>query len=209
MYPNFTSPIARFVSLVLLTIAAGCTTTGGTQLEQTASVEMEIPAAVQDQYEQALMQLEAGDDDSAAVQLEAFVELYPGYATPYINLAAIYSRQGRNDEALAALSRALDIDGSDPIALNRLGILKRSSGDFAAAENAWRSAIAAHPEYPNSWYNLAVLYDLYLQNLPAALEHYQAYQRLNLDSGSDADVARWIADLESRIGGPPQTAQAR
>ena len=107
------------------------------------------------------------------------------------------------------LTRSLELDSTNPVALNRLGMIKRRAGDFAAAEAAWLGAIAANPEYPYAWYNLGVLYDLYLQDLPAALEHYQAYQRLEGGGDGDATVALWIADLETRIGSHPQTALVR
>ncbi|MCJ7555303.1 MAG: tetratricopeptide repeat protein [Gammaproteobacteria bacterium] len=169
--------------------------------------EVEIPAEAQRQYGEAVAQLETGEFAVAAAKFEIFVQRYPDYAAAYINLAIIHARQERDDEALLMLSRALEIDSTNPVALNQLALLKRRSGDFGAAESAWRKAIDANPDYLYAWYNLGVLYDLYLQDLPAALEHYQAYQVLNGMADSDAIVARWIADLKNRIGDPPQTAQ--
>jgi tetratricopeptide (TPR) repeat protein len=209
MKANFTSRAVGVASLALLIAAAGCTTPKLAQNEQAAVETVEIPAEVQGQYGEALERLQAGDLDAATLDFEIFVQNYPDYAAAYINLASIYVQQERYEDALAMTSRALELDGTNPVALNRLGMLKRRSGDFAAAESAWRSAIASNPDYPYAWYNLGVLYDLYLQNLPEALVHYQAYQRLSGGAESDATVARWIADLESRIDSLPQTAQAR
>jgi tetratricopeptide (TPR) repeat protein len=209
MYQNSISRIARYGSLALLFVTAGCAVQKTAQNPQENSAEVEIPAEAQRQYGEALAELEMGEFTEAAAQFESFVQRYPDYAAAYINLAIIHVQQERNDQALLMLSRALEIDNTNPVALNQLGLLKRRSGDFAAAENAWRSAIAANPDYAYAWYNLGVLYDLYLQNLPAALEHYQAYQDLNDSADGDVTVARWIADLKSRIGDPPQTAQVR
>ena len=208
MYPNFTSRIVRAATLVVLIASAGCATTRISQDEQAAVEVIEIPAAVQSQYAQAVEQLEAGELESAAGLFEAFVKAHPDYASAYINLASIYDQQERDDDALKMLARCLELDSTNPVALNRLGMIKRRAGDFDAAESAWLSAIAANPDYPYAWYNLGVLYDLYLQDLPSALEHYQTYQRLS-GSESDAAVDRWIADLETRIGSQPQTALAR
>ena len=209
MYQNSISKIARYGSLAMLLVTAGCAVQKTAPNLQETSAVVEIPAEAQRQYGEALMELETGEFAAAAAQFELFVQHYPDYAAAYINLAIIHVQQERDNDALLMLSRALEIDSTNPVALNQLGLLKRRSGDFAAAEKAWRSAIEANPDYAYAWYNLGVLYDLYLQNLPAALEHYQAYQDLGDSADSDVTVARWIADLKSRIGDPPQTAQVR
>ncbi len=209
MYQNFTSRLVRLAAFAVLTAVVGCAAPEKMQNEQAVSEQVVIPVAVQREYSAALMQLEAGDFVTATAQFEAFVEKHPDYAAAYINLASIYAQQQRDSEAMQMIKRALDLDSTNPVALNRLGMLKRRSGDFAGAESAWQSAIASNPDYANAWYNLGVLYDLYLQNLPAALEHYRGYQRLSSNDGSDEMVARWVADLETRIGPPPQTAKAR
>ena len=70
----------------------------------------------------------------------------------------------------------------------------------------------ADPEYAYAWYNLGVLYDLYLQDLPAALDHYTSVTSSVTGNAADEDAARsdrWIADLERRIGTPARAAQAR
>ena len=209
MYQKSISRIVRYGSLALLFVTAGCAAPGPSQNLQDGSAVIVIPAEVQRQYDDALAQLETGELTAAATKFEVFVQRYPDYAAAYINLAIIHAQQERDDEALLMLSRALELDSTNTVALNHLGLLKRRGGDFAAAERAWLDAVAADLDYAYAWYNLGVLYDLYLRDLPAALEHYQAYQRFCGVAEGDAAVARWIADLKSRIGGPPQTAQVR
>jgi hypothetical protein len=60
------------------------------------------------------------------------------------------------------------------------------------------------PDYANAWHNLGVLYDMYLQDLAAAVDHYQRYQQLV--GSADEQTSRWIADLQRRIGDAPKTA---
>ena len=55
--------------------------------------------------------------------------------------------------------------------------------------------------------NLAVLLDLYLAQPGAALEHYEAYQRL--EGGADSDVAAWLVELRTRVNRAPRTADAQ
>ena len=44
--------------------------------------------------------------------------------------------------------------------------------------------------------NIGILYDIYLNNLSAALDHYQHYQAIT--GGRDAQVKRWIQDVKLR-----------
>ncbi|MCP4277021.1 MAG: tetratricopeptide repeat protein [Gammaproteobacteria bacterium] len=183
------------------------------------------PTRVKRKYAAALKTMESGDDVEAAVQFEQFVDVYPYYPGAYVNLGIIYDRLERTDDAYAMLYRAIDIIPEYVYALNQLGMMKRRAGDFDGARNAWLRATKSDPEYLNAWYNLGVLYDIYMQDLPAALEAYQHYQALfvntNRDEGyykglgvyvpppviaPDPEVARWIADLERRIGNSPRAA---
>jgi tetratricopeptide (TPR) repeat protein len=186
------------------------------------------PAKVKRKYAAALETMESGDDTAAAAEFEKFVAAYPHYPGAYVNLAIIYERLDRTDEAHAMLDQALEIIPEYVIALNQLGLMKRRHGDFPGAEDAWIRATESDPEYLNGWYNLGVLYDIYLQDLPAALAAYQRYQDLyvntNSDEGTyeglgvyvpppviepDPQVQRWITDLQRRLGTSARAAQAR
>lgn len=206
MYQLSIKRLSSCFALALLLVAAGCAGPKPSITDASSAV-VTVPPAAQRQYEEALEWMEAGEFEAAAVQFDAFVQRYPNYAGAYINLAIINVKLERDDEALLLLDDALKIDSSNAAALNQLGVIKRRSGDFVGAENAWRAAIAAHPDYAYAWYNLGVLYDLYLQDLRAALLHYQTYQNLTRSTDGDVTVERWIVDLQNRIGAPPQTAR--
>ena len=165
-----------------------------------------VPAAAQRDYQQVLDKLAAEDDRTAIVKLEKFIARYPDYPGAYANLAMVYDRQNRSAEALEALDIAVSIDQDFAPAYNRIGIIKRREGEFEAAEQAWLTAIAADPEYSYAWHNLGILYDLYLGDLPTALEHYERYQLLTLNQ-EDKQIDRWVADLQRRLGEPPRTAR--
>jgi len=169
--------------------------------------------------------MESGDDAAAAVQFEQFIDAYPHYPGAYVNLGIVYDRLERTDEAYAMLDQAMEIVPEYVYALNQLGMMKRRAGDFEGARDAWLRATKSDPDYLNAWYNLGVLYDIYMQDLPAALEAYQHYQTLFVNANSDEGyyeglgvyvpppvidpdpvVARWITDLERRIGNSPRAA---
>lgn len=203
MWRTFTD---KFALIVLGALLAGCS---GTSLVQDSSGSKEMvdaPEHVKRSFRSALEKVEANDDAAAAGELEQFIARYPDYPGAYVNLAIVYDRQERTDEAVWLLNRAIEADADYVYAYNRLGLIKRRQGAFDDAEAAWLEAVKIDPDYSYGWYNLGVLYDLYLQDLSAALVYYQRYQQLmGLSGEKDPVVARWITDLERRIG---QLAQA-
>jgi len=167
------------------------------------------PPWIKRKYQAALETMESGDDAVAAQTFEQFIDAHPHYPGAYVNLAIIYDRLDRPDDAYAMLETAKEIIPGYVPALNQEGLIKRRRGDFEGARQAWLEATQSDPEFANAWFNLGVLYDLYLQDLPAALDAYQRYQATvaGVQGGAEPDpeVERWIVDIERRIG---QTAQA-
>lgn len=85
----------------------------------------------------------------------------PFYATPqfaYFNLAKIYEREGKNDEAIAEYKRALDIDRDYVDAHNSLGILylRQKRADLAIEE--FTEATRLNPKVALYQRNLGVAY---------------------------------------------------
>jgi len=162
-----------------------------------------IPPNVQTHYEQAVAIMAAGDDVDASLRFQEFLLQYPDYPGAHVNLAIIHARNGDDVSAEASITDALILDPLHPEALNQLGMLLRRQGKFEAAENAYLKAVAARPDYALAHYNLGVLNDLYLQNLDAALQHYERYQDI---AGEDKLVMRWITDLKRRVTASQRSA---
>lgn len=163
----------------------------------------DVPSKALTTYEQAVASMAAGDTIDAELRFKEFLLEYPDYPGAHINLAIIFA--GRGDDAAAehSLASALTLDPEHPVALNQLGMLRRRQGQFLEAEAAYLKAVTAAPDYALAHYNLGVLNDLYLQRLDAALQHYERYQEI---AGEDEEVAKWIVDLERRIGAAERTA---
>jgi tetratricopeptide (TPR) repeat protein len=171
--------------------------------------EMPPPPRVQRDYDTAIQHMEAGNDAEATQSLEAFIGANPRWAGAYVNLAILYDRNDQSGKAIELLNQAISIDPEFVPAYNQLGVIKRHQGEFMAAEQAWRTATQINPQYAYGWYNLGVLHELYMQDLRGALDHYRRYQDLMGQTEGDPQVARWIADLERRIGKPGQAAATR
>ena len=152
---------------------------------------------VKDQFEQAVAFMQKGRDTEAAALFANIAKLDPDLASPHTNLGILYYREGKLEQAETAFKEALHIDDKDHVAANYLGMLYRRQGRFNEAESAYEQALAAKPDYGYAHLNLAILYDLYLDNLPKALDHYKEYQRISGDS--DQKLVGWLADLRQRM----------
>jgi tetratricopeptide (TPR) repeat protein len=189
--------------------AAGDSRRGRRNPEQLTDDESQITIAVPERaaasVDRALAAMRNENWIEAEFELEQLVLEYRDFAGPWVNLAVIYSQDDRYDEAMDALDQALVLNPEHAAALNQKGILLREQGEFAAAEQAYRSAISADPGYAIAHYNLGVLLDLYLRRQTEALAAYETYQSLRNEP--DETVARWIVDLRRRLGVSEQSAR--
>jgi tetratricopeptide (TPR) repeat protein len=197
--------------LLIATTFAGCAggSAGVTPTRQVADAvppegeEQAVPAAVRMMFERAAALMTAGDYVEAEVRFKSFLLQYPDYPGAHVNLAIIHAAQQDDAAARAAIDAALALNPDHPSALNLLGQQLRRNGDFSGAEAAYLKAVTVSPGYALAHYNLGVLYELYLQRLDAALEHFEAYQAL---VGEDKQVEKWIADLRRRLAAAQRTA---
>ena len=153
-------------------------------------------------YEQAVAVMASGDFLDAELRLKEFVLRYPRYPGAYVNLAIIHLNDDDREAARAAIDAALLIDPEYPPALNQHGVLLRRSGKILDAEAAYLKAVTADPDYALAHYNLGVLYELYLQRLDVALQHFERYREL---AGEDKQVEKWITDLTRRVAASQRT----
>lgn len=161
-------------------------------------IKQQAARAVAADYAQALGLMNSGKDDDALALFAKIAEKAPQLSGPLVNQALILNKQQKYAEAQAALEKALTINPKNPFANNQLGITFRNLGKFAEAKAAYLTALTQDPGYAKAHFNLGVLADLYLQDLPLAIEHYQKYQ--SLQSTPDAAVTNWIIDLQKRTG---------
>ncbi len=170
--------------------------------------KQQAAAAVGADYAKALGLMSAGKDDDALVVLKGIAGKTPQFSGPLVNEGLIYLRQQKFADAEKVLQSAIKVNAQNPFAFNLLGVALREQGKFPDARAAYESALAIDPNYAKAHFNLGVLADLYMQDLPLALSHYQRYQ--TLQSKPDPAVANWIIDLQKRTGtykAPPAPAK--
>lgn len=154
--------------------------------------------AVAADYARAMGMMDTGQDAEALELLRTISAKAPALSGPLVNQGVILLRQKQYADAETQLLKALEINARNPYGYNLLGIALREQGKFANARSAYESALALDPDYAKAHFNLGVLADLYEQDLPRALTHYERYQALQ--SKPDPAVANWIIDLQKRTG---------
>ena len=148
-------------------------------------------------FQRAVAMLNDGHHEQAVDLLEKVVKQSPGVTAPYINLAIAYRRLDKLEQAEVNLKTALVLVPGHPVACNEYGLLYRETGRFGDARAVYEKALVRFPEYYPMHRNLAILCDLYLNDLECALEHYEIYSRVRPE---DEQVQLWISDLRMRIG---------
>lgn len=162
------------------------------------TAKQQAAAAVGADYAKALGLMSNGKDDDALAVLKAVAQKAPQFSGPLVNEGLIYLRKQQYAEAEKVLQEAVKVNPQNPYAFNLLGVALREQGKFPDAKAAYEAALAIDPNYAKAHFNLGVLADLYMQDLPLALSHYQRYQ--TLQGKPDPAVANWIIDLQKRTG---------
>ena len=176
----------KLLVVVIAIVLTGCQSAP----EKPSPAQAVMPAGATTTYAQAIAAVKAGHDKQAIQLFTGLTRDYPDFAASFTNLGLLYLKQEKLTEAEHAFNQAITINPADAVAYNHLGVVLRQRGQFNEARQAYENA-SAH-------LNLGILNDIYLQNLETALQHYQRYQALTGET--DQQVAKWIVDLERRVG---------
>ena len=150
-----------------------------------------------DDYRRALFALKTGKDEEALTLFNTLSKAHPDFAPSYINVGLIEIKRGNLHTAESALLHAATLAPQQPEIYNSLGVIYRRLGRFDDAKKEYLKALQLAPDYANAQLNLGILYDIYLNDLNAALVHYEKYQTIT--GGDNIVVAKWVIDVKQRI----------
>jgi Flp pilus assembly protein TadD len=175
--------------------------------KERAGVKTVLPAngGLHSSYDQGLSYLEQGQPENAQRIFESLAQSNPDRMEIHNMLGVVYRRRGMLDKAIAEYMKAIALSESLASTASgrtvsaevnyNLAIAHREHGDFRKAEEAYLRSIKLNPNFAAAYYNLGVLYDLYLNQPSDAVRCYREYERL---AGQNQTVDVWIADLEHR-----------
>ncbi len=194
----------NFIPACLLASLMGCASgpaeeQSGTAVSSTSSAikPADVDSATKSAYNKAVNAMKNGRDDSAISQFQAITQTHPNLAAAFVNIGLLHLKHKRYEKAEKSLLQATTIQPSDPVGQTHLGLAYRHLGKFKEAKQAYDQALKSDPKYSFAHLNAGILYDIYLNDLARALNHYQQYQALT--NNADKKVDKWIIDLQRRV----------
>ena len=186
----------QILTLVMLITALSACQMSPTKQVESKKANVEVSSEVRQKYAYALQLMGAGNDDAALKMFNSVSQLNDDLSGPYVNRGLIYLRADKKKQAEQQFREAINRNAENVTALNQLGILLREKKEFKAARKNYEAALAVDSDHANAHLNLGVLCDIYLQDKPCAMKHFQAYIKLK---GEDETVANWIIDLKEQL----------
>lgn len=155
-----------------------------------------VTPVITQQYESALKLMQDGQFDQAQTLFETLSKSAPKLSGPWVNLGIIAEHQGNTDEAFGDYQKALSIKPHNAIALNQMALIRQRQGKFSEALQYYKRGLNSQPDNPDLNYNIAILYELYLQDYKKAVEHYQNY--IDVISSGDKTIENRIKILKRK-----------
>lgn len=182
--------------ILMLVLLGGC---GTTAPRDKAPMDLTALSETQKQsYAQALTALQNEQPDLAEQSLAPLARQFPEVAELKLNLALAQYHQERFEPALQSLQPLLRRNPSIASAHNLAGLIAVHQGRFKDAEQHYQTALAAQPNYTNALYNLALLHDVYFQQVAEAVVYYERYMARVED---DQETSNWLQHLRLSLGG--------
>jgi protein O-mannosyl-transferase len=75
---------------------------------------------------------------------------------PYVNIAHVYDLEGRYDQEIPYLIKALGVDPKQDLAYKNIGVAYVNMGQYDKAIEYWKKAIRYHPTQPSFEYNIGL-----------------------------------------------------
>ena len=164
------------------------------------SIDQAVKATTEsdiEKYRHAITLISSGDLDKAEAELMEFAEDHPELAGPWANLGLISIKRNKLEKAEELLHKALKRNPDMPQAYNLLGFIEKSRNNIIKARDYYIKAVELKSNYTLAHYNLALLYDVYIQDIAKAVAHYQKY--MTLIENKDKKTADWLDQLKASL----------
>ena len=190
-----------YLSIFCITFASiiGCTTQSEKTsrsapeiTQQTANYSTKLSAAQTIELEQALVQLKANEFAKAKTSLSQ-IDTRSKNPSIETNLALAEYQLGEYTSASQRLSLLANSSYADSQIFNLHGLVLLEIGEIIDAEKAFANAIELNKDNYLAYFNLALVNDIYFQNINKAYQHYRKY--LALIPFEDQKTTAWVEEL--------------
>ncbi len=183
-------------------------------------VVKKLPKSAAAWYNLGLSHQYLNEHQKAVSAYRKTVDLKSDFVDGWINLGLSYKELGNLEQAERAAQKALDKDVNHPRALNLMGTLEAEHRRPKQAQEYFRRALEAMPDFDDARYNLANAYSetgddaLAIEMLKPLLEHdphskrnriLQAQMLLNMEKMQES--ASIVLELEKQFQGDPDVWQ--
>lgn len=198
----------KFILAATVLILSACaqtpdkTTVDNEQQKQTSTEtskahSMSVSKSERDRYREGLAALNNNDIAKAQRIFTEFIRKQPELAGAYSNLAVIHFKKNELEKSLKLLNKAIELNPKQSQAYNLRAQIMVKHGKIQQAKIDYTKAIELNPKYVNAQYNLALLYDIYLQEIELAIKHYEIY--MSLIKIPDPATKDWIIHLKGTL----------
>ena len=142
-----------------------------------------------------------GRYDEAKISLRMFMGQFPENKDALALQSLIAAEKRDWAQAARVMADAVSADPGDPAAQNALALAElHHKQNSTTAINRLKQIASQHPDYAPARYNLAVIYDQWLNDTAKALPHYQAYLEKAGAEGTHVEVAQQAVARINRGG---------
>ncbi len=157
-----------------------------------------IDMALVTAYVSARRAFQSGAYRQAKQHLENLTSKDKRLSGPWVMLGDISRKNDKPKEAVSYYNKAIEINKNNVNVYIRLAKTYRELGQFVFAKNTYQQALAVWKDFPEAHLNLAILYDLYLNESLLSQRHLEAY--LFLKNGRDKIREGWLREIQQRTG---------
>ena len=189
--------ILTIISLLSLVSCAQENLKPSDENQSDISTNESVSKADREKYRDGITALYNNDLANAQRIFNEFIRNKPQLAGAYTNLALIHFKKKEHDKSHKLVNKALQLNEKQAQALNLRAQLYVIEGKIHKAKDDYLLAIEIKPEYINAQYNIALLYDIYLQEIELAIKHYKIY--MSLLKKPDEATKEWTTHLEGTL----------
>ena len=197
-FNGFSSQLARALVIggAFFLVSCASTPPAATGIDQ-ATRKSPLGEQYRSDYVKAISDLDTQNFDQASTALNRITTNNPGFVEGWANLSVAQLRAGNISQAKQTANKALKLEPQSATLYNLLGLISVESGAYKNAEQYYARALQLNPELANAHFNLALLNDIYFQNIAKAIQHYEHY--LALINTADPDTESWVAELKRNL----------